>query len=379
MSETSGSEITEEKISRRTFLKRAAQAGVALAAGSLLKPQHTQAASHQEKLRKVEGATEELKPGKKAPETWGGAGKFDVAAVYVDDPEFSGQAVILLQHDKRVAMTLLDGRKKDGTIVKGMNTVEGFEVYSRRDKLHISLGGGSGGAFLRYDPEGKTLDFVLNGFLIYDTEGERLDLRSQVRVDPDKSRILYGYDPSYLQYYMRAGTRGIEGSGTRSLMVAHASLRDIPKIPRIDQQVESLTDFWIPLLPTVAISKDGNSLYVVQPKDITNPGELTAFAWNARGHDMRAETDVTIKRDSDPSGEHTYPVPKKLEINFKDKTRTIVANIAPTDKFGFPVEFPNPITGDKVKAKISLPILRAAIGDRPFWLMTQTAANGMPQ
>ena len=53
MSETSGSEITEEKISRRTFLKRAAQAGGALAAGSLFKPLHTQPASHPEKLRKV--------------------------------------------------------------------------------------------------------------------------------------------------------------------------------------------------------------------------------------------------------------------------------------------------------------------------------------
>lgn len=359
------SETDTDNLSRRQFLKAAGATVAGLALGEGLA------------ARKVEAATEELKPGKKAPETWGGAGIFDVMAVYVVDPEFSGQAVILLRRDEHnqennIAVTLVDGRKKDGTIVKGMNVTEGGHVYSSKDKLNITLGGGSGGAQLHYDPDRKTLNFDLNGFLVYDTKGERVDLRTEVRVDLDRSRILHGYDSSYLQYYMRAGTTEKGGSGTSSLMVAHASVRDIPTA-QIDQKVQSLTDFWFPILPTVAVSKDGNYLYVVQ-LDSANPGKLTAFAWNGRRRDMDVETDVTVKRDSDPSGENTYPVPKKININFKGKDRKIVARIAPTDKFGFLVEFPNPITGDEVKANIALAYLNAFIGDRPLNLMIQTAA-----
>lgn len=350
------------RISRRNFLKLAGATAATLALDKPL-------------ARRAEASQEERKPGGKAPESWGGAGILDVVTAYVVDPEFKGQAVILLRHDEQFALTIVDGRKKDGTIVKGYSTRQGFEVQSKTDELNISLGG-NGGAFLRYDREAKTLTFSLMGFPVgsSDNPEERITFETGVHVDPDRSRILHGYTPSYLQNYMRAGSKESGGSDTQSLMVAHASLRNIPNT-HIEQQATSINpSFWTPLLPTVAVSPNGKSLYVVQ-NDSTRPGNLTAFAWKGGRHDMEAETDVTIRYDSDESDEHAYPVPKRLDISFHDKNpRTIIAKIAQTDRFGFPVEFPNPITGGTVKADISLPILKANIGGRDLWMMTQTVA-----
>lgn len=324
----------------------------------------------------VENPQESLMPGDIAPETWGGAGIFDVMSVFVKDPEFTGQAVFFHKHGlDGFTYTLLAGRTATGEIVKGSNFKSGLDSISSSEELNLSLGG-NGGAQLRYDKERKDLTFWMQGFPVgslEDPEGRRISFVSQVKAEggeTGKSRLLHQPFPSEtLHYYMRSGNQSTtEGDGTRFLLVAHASLRQMPS------DTQSLKE-GLPLVPPLSIvSFPGKSLYVVQP-DSQIPGAVTSFVWQSEEGtpDLRAETSQKIKFDKGhPSGK-VFPVPKKFDVLVNDQKKIkIKTGTEPTDSFAFSTVVPNPITGKKEQILISLPELQARSRDRKGLLYTQT-------
>lgn len=324
----------------------------------------------------AENVQESLKPGDIAPETWGGAGIFDVMSVYVQDPEFNGQAVFLHKHGSDgFTYTLLAGRTPNGEIVKGANFKSGLDSISSNDELNLALGG-NGGAQLRFDKDTKGLTFWMNGFPIASSEnpkGRRISFVSQVEADQGengKSRVLHQPFPSEsLRYYMRAGSKSSpEGKGTTFLLVAHASLRQIPSTtPPLPEG--------IPLVPPLSVvSFPDESLYVVQ-SDNQVAGGSTSFVWKCKGGtpDLKAETSQKIGFNKwHPSGK-VFPVPAELTVLVNDREKIeIDIYYGLADLFAFSTVVPNPITGKDLQILISLPELQTHKKDQDGLLYTQT-------
>lgn len=324
-----------------------------------------------------ENVQESLKPGDIAPDTWGGAGQFDVMTVFVEDPEFTGQAVFLHKHGlDGFTYTLVAGKNANGEIVKGSNFKSGLDSISSNDELNLALGG-NGGAQLRYDNKAKDLTFWMQGFPVSSLEnpqGTRISFVSQVKADHEgessKSRVLHQSLPSeVLQYYMRSGSQStVEGKGTKLLMFAHASLRQIP------EKMPTLPEGSILVPPLSVVSFPDESLYVVQ-SDNQVAGGSTSFVWKCKGGtpDLKAETSQKIGFNKwHPSGK-IFPVPAGLTVLVDDREKIemdIYFGLA--DLFAFPVVVPNPITGKDVQILISLPELQTHKRDQDGLLYTQT-------
>ena len=322
-------------------------------------------------------------PGDVAPEDWGGVGLYDAVTAYIDcdglpstDPEFPqqffafrGQVVFLRSETDRHTVVLVAGQGERGPIL-------GYRVFApigldqpmwSRTELNISLGGGGGGAQLRYDRETGRINIFLAGFVIVFPDGveRRIGLNAEIGADRDpqtsKSRILdqpLG-STDEVQYYLRAGTTPT--NNTRLLAFAHLSVRQPLRLPSW-----SLDQPFPVVFPT--LTRTGDRLIVTET---TGRAPAVSTVWEGAAPPvLRAPTAITYTSISQDG--LNYPLPSSLEVMLGDDRRlhvdtlpiqpadtTIVGQVAP---YGA-VLHPHPCLA-------TLPLLSEG------YLMTQTVGMG---
>ncbi len=265
-----------------------------------------------------------LAPGDVAPEDWGGVGLYDAVTAYIDcdglpstDPDFPqqffafrGQVVFLRSETDRHTVVLVAGHGERGPVV-------GYRVFApigldqpvwSRTELNISLGGGGGGAQLRYDRETGRINIFLAGFVIVFADGveRRIGLNAELQADRDpqtgKSRVL---DQSLgsgdeVQYYLRAGAT--PANNTRLLAFAHLSVRQPLRLP-----TWSLEQPFPAVFPT--LTRTGDRLVVTETSGRAGP---VSTVWEGGAAPvLRAPTAITYTPTHHDG--LTYSLPRTLD------------------------------------------------------------------
>ena len=298
-------------------------------------------------------AAASLAPGEPAPEDWGGVGLYDAVTAYIDcdgvpstDPEFPqqffafrGQVVFLRSEADRHTVVLVAGQGERGPVL-GYRVFApvGLDqpVWSTRE-LNISLGGGGGGAQLRYDRETGRINLFLAGFVVVFPDGveRRIGLVAEMQADRDpttgKSRVLdQPLGPTdAVQYYLRAGTTPLEN--TRLLAFAHLSVRAPLRLPSW-----SLDQPFPVAFPTLTRQPDRLTV-----TETTGRGPAVSTVWEGGAAPvLRAPTTITtvsLRQDG-----LAYPLPASLEVELGAERRlrvdtlpvqpadtTVVGQVAP--------------------------------------------------
>ena len=326
---------------------------------------------------------EPLPPGALAPEAWGPAGWYEAIIAYIDTDEipatpgfpqqfkaFRGQVILLREPWQRTTYVYLAGYS--GTeVVKGYRVMFPVGIDQPRwseSELNISLGGGGGGAQLRYDRELGDLTLWLDGFVIGAPEvtARRFGSNAAVAVDrgdqTSKSRILHQSlgTSDQVQFYMRAGTKRAGESLAHFLMAAHLSLREPLRLP-----VPVPGRLPLPA-PFPMVTRQAERLIVTQWSQAAQA--FTSFVWTGNAAPiLDAPTSVEWARVTTAAPFVSY-VPRALHVQIGDVVTTVEADTSGAGDLGFTAEAPSP--DGVLHPRLTLATLPVPDG----FLMTQATA-----